>query len=111
MSRERRKLRWERSIALGIRAQLVQTQARRLEIAREMLQALVGSLFDEPLGQQAGQVFLNVAAGLGKRLGQLLELLLQRRVPRENVPNESRDLLGEQRHPRALLAAAGPGLP
>src|SRR5437879_10674543 len=94
MSRERRKLRGEARIALRIRAQLVQTQARRLEIAREMLQALVGSLFDEPLGQQAGQVLLNVAAGLGKRLGQLLELLLQRRVLRESLFKECGDLLG-----------------
>src|SRR6267143_3299175 len=106
MGRERRKLRGEARIALRIRAQLVQTQARRLEIAREMLQAFVGSLFDEALRQQAGQVFLNVAAGLGKRLGQLFELLLQRRVLRENLPNESRDLLGEQRHPRARIVAA-----
>src|SRR2546422_1832689 len=34
--------------------------------------------------------FLNVAAGLGKRLGQLPELLLQRRVLRENLPGEAR---------------------
>src|SRR6266851_3325508 len=77
---ERRKLRGEARIALRIRAQLVQAQARRLEVAREMLQALVGCLSDEPPGQQAGDAFQNVAAGLGKRLGELVQLLLQRRM-------------------------------
>src|SRR6266481_5597640 len=52
-----------------LHAQLLEPQACRLEIAREMLQALVGSPFDEPLGQKAGHAFVNVAAGLGKRLG------------------------------------------
>src|SRR5713226_7342943 len=47
---ERRKLRGEARIARQIRAQLVEPQARCFEIAREVLQALVGSLFDKPLG-------------------------------------------------------------
>src|SRR6266852_296033 len=105
-SSQRRKLRGEARDALRIRAQLVEPQARRLEIARKMLQALVRSLFDKPLGQQAGQVFLNIAAGLGKRLRHLLELLLQCGMLSEDGPDETRYLVGEQGNARARLFAA-----
>src|SRR6266849_5887424 len=103
---ERRKLRGEARVAARIRAQLVESQARRPEIARKMLQALVRSLFDKPLGQQAGQVFLNVAAGLGKRLRHLLKLLLQCGMLGEDGPDETRYLVGEQGNARARLFAA-----
>src|SRR6267143_2233291 len=65
---ERRKLRGEARIAMRVGAQLLQPQARRLQIAREILQALVRSLFDEPPRHQSGGAVLDVAAGLRKRL-------------------------------------------
>src|SRR5712671_3249473 len=103
---ERRKLRGEARIAMRVRAQLVQPQARRLEIAREMLQALVKSLFDEPPRHQPGGAFLDVAAGLRKRLGGLLQLFLERGTLGENCSGEPRDFLREQRDARARFVAA-----
>src|SRR5882672_10664198 len=103
---ERRKLRGEARIAMRVGAQLVQPQTRRLEIAREMLQALVGSLFDKPPWHQPGGVFLDVAAGLRKRLRSLLQLFLQRGMLGENCSGEPRDFLREQRDARASFVAA-----
>ena len=101
-----REFRGETRVAAGIGSQLVEPQACGLQVAREVLQPLVGRLLDEPLGEKSGRALLDVAAGLGKRLRRLLQLFLQPCMLGENYSCEPRDLLRKERNARARFLAA-----
>src|SRR5882672_779512 len=103
---ERRELRGEPRVALGVRAQLVQPQGHGLQVAGKVLEPLVRRALDEALRKQAGGALLHLPARPRERLRELLDSLVKRRVLGEHDADQPGDLLSEKAHARARFVAA-----
>src|SRR6185503_17437079 len=93
---EGRDLGGEPLVALRIGAQLLEPQPRRLQVARQVLQALPRGGSEPAGGEQALELGANLRRWARKRLFRAVQLLGERGVLREDLRRGARDLLRDQ---------------